>query len=186
MRPRSSGRALVLCADHELNASAFTVRCVASTGASLGAAAEAGLAALSGPLHGGSWIWVSALFREADRDGDPARAVAEWLRRGEPHLPGFGHPLYPDGDPRAVAILEQLEQPNGLADAVAAAGGPPPNLDYALVALQRELGLPDDAAFILFAVGRTAGWLAHAIEQQATGTLLRPRAKYVGPAPSAD
>jgi citrate synthase len=178
--------ALVLCADHELNASAFTVRCVASTGASLGAAAEAGLAALSGPLHGGSWIRVSALLRDAERAGDPTRAVAEWLQRGEAHLPGFGHPLYPDGDPRAVALLEQLELPGALVNAVAEAGGPPPNLDYSLVALQRELGLPEDAAFILFAVGRTVGWLAHAIEQQATGGLLRPRAKYVGPAPSGN
>lgn len=177
--------ALVLCADHELNASAFTVRCVASTGASLGAAAEAGLAALSGPLHGGSWIRIAALFRDADRAGDPALAVAEWLQRGEPYLPGFGHPLYPDGDPRAAAILEMLGGTGALADAVALAGGPPPNVDYALVALQRKLALPEDAPFILFAVGRTIGWLAHAIEQQATGGLLRPRAKYVGPAPSA-
>jgi citrate synthase len=176
--------ALVLCADHELNASTFTVRCVASTGASLGAATEAGLAALSGPLHGGSWIWVAALFREAERLGDPGRAVAEWLQRGEQHLPGFGHPLYPDGDPRAVAILEQLEHPPALAGAVAQAGGPPPNLDYALVALQREFGLPEDAPFIIFAAGRTVGWIAHALEQQATGSLLRPRARYVGPAPA--
>jgi citrate synthase len=175
--------ALVLCADHELNASTFTVRCVASTGASLGAATEAGLAALSGPLHGGSWIWIAALFREAERLGDPGRAVVEWLQRGEQHLPGFGHPLYPDGDPRAIAILEQLDHPPVLAGAVAQAGGPPPNLDYALVALQREFGLPEDAPFIIFAAGRTVGWIAHALEQQATGSLLRPRARYVGPAP---
>lgn len=176
--------ALVLCADHELNASTFTVRCVASTGASLGAATEAGLAALSGPLHGGSYRGIAALFREADRLGAPGRAVAEWLQRGEQHLPGFGHPLYPDGDPRAIAILKQLAHPPGLADAVARAGGPPPNLDYALVALQREFGLAEDAPFVIFAAGRTVGWIAHALEQQATGSLLRPRARYVGPAPA--
>jgi citrate synthase len=175
--------ALVLCADHELNASTFTVRCVASTGASLGAAVEAGLAALSGPLHGGSWIWIAALFREVERMG-ASQAVAEWLRRGEQHLPGFGHPLYPDGDPRTVAILARLNHRPALAEAVAATGGPPPNLDYALLAMQRELELPEDAPFIIFAAGRTVGWLAHALEQQATGSLLRPRARYVGPAPS--
>jgi citrate synthase len=177
--------ALVLCADHELNASTFTVRCVASTGASLGAAVEAGLAALSGPLHGGSWIRIAALFREVERKGDAGRAVAEWLRRGERHLPGFGHLLYPDGDPRAAAILEQLDHPADLAHAVAAAGGPPPNLDYALLSMQRELGLPEDAPFTVFAAGRTVGWLAHALEQQAKGGLLRPRARYVGPPPTA-
>ena len=177
--------ALVLCADHELNASTFTVRCVASTGASLGASVEAGLAALSGPLHGGSWIRIAALFREVERTGDAGQAVAEWLRRGEQYLPGFGHPLYPDGDPRTAAILERLEHRSDLADAVAAAGGPPPNLDYALLVMQRTLGLPEDAPFIIFAAGRTVGWLAHALEQQATGGLLRPRARYVGPAPSA-
>jgi citrate synthase len=177
--------ALVLCADHELNASTFTVRCVASTGASLGAAVEAGLAALSGPLHGGSWVRIAALFREVERVGDPRRVVAEWLQRGEQHLPGFGHPLYPDGDPRTEAILSQLNDRPNLAAAVAATGGPPPNLDYALLALQRELGLPEDAPFIVFAAGRTVGWLAHALEQQANGSLLRPRARYVGPAPNA-
>jgi len=177
--------ALVLCADHELNASTFTVRCVASTGASLGAAVEAGLAALSGPLHGGSWVRIAALFNEVERIGDPEQAIGEWLRRGEQHLPGFGHPLYPDGDPRTTAILARLKHEPALAEAVAAAGGPPPNLDYALLAMQRELGLPEDAPFIIFAAGRTVGWLAHALEQQATGSLLRPRARYTGSAPSA-
>jgi len=176
--------ALVLCADHELNASTFTVRCVASTGASLGAAVEAGLAALSGPLHGGSWIWIAALFREVERVGNPDQAIAEWLRRGEQHLPGFGHPLYPEGDPRAAAILDQLDHRPDLADAVAVAGGPPPNLDYALLVMQQALGLPEDAPFIVFAAGRSVGWLAHALEQQATGSLLRPRARYVGPTPT--
>jgi citrate synthase len=176
--------ALVLCADHELNASTFTVRCVASTGASLGAAVVAGLAALSGPLHGGSWVWIAALFRDAEHKGVDG-AIADWLRRGEQRLPGFGHPLYPDGDPRTTAILARLKHRPTLAEAVAAAGGPPPNLDYALLAMQRELGLPEDAPFIIFAAGRTVGWLAHALEQQATGGLLRPRARYTGPAPSA-
>ena len=175
--------ALVLCADHELNASTFTVRCVASTGASLGAAVAAGLAALSGPLHGGSWVRIAALFRDVARVNDPGRAVAEWLQRGEQHLPGFGHTLYPDGDPRTVAILEHLEHKPALAEAVAAAGGPPPNLDYALLSMQRELELPEDAPFIIFAAGRTVGWLAHALEQQATGSLLRPRARYIGLTP---
>jgi citrate synthase len=176
--------ALVLCADHEFNASAFTVRCIASTGASLDAAVAGGIAALSGPRHGGATAWVTALIREAERT-DPDEAVAGWLARGETYLPGFGHPLYPDGDPRGRAILERLGESHALVQAVAAIGGPPPNLDFALVALQHRHDLPKEAPFILFAAGRTVGWLAHAMEQQETGTLIRPRARYVGPAADA-
>src|SRR5262249_26265761 len=99
--------ALVLCADHELNASAFAVRVVASTGASLGACVSAGLSALSGPRHGGQTSLVEILFEEAERFGDAARLVQERLRRGD-ILPGFGHPLYRSGDPRALALLPLL------------------------------------------------------------------------------
>src|SRR5262249_44372871 len=99
--------ALVLCADHELNASAFAVRVVASTGASLAACVSAGLGALSGPRHGGQTSLVEILLEEAERFGDAARLVQERLRRGD-ILPGFGHPLYRGGDPRAAALLRLL------------------------------------------------------------------------------
>src|SRR5262249_18723636 len=94
-------RALILCADHELNASSFTVRCIAATGASLPAAILGGLAALSGPRHGGATYQVEALWDEIKQGRRPSR---------EP-LPGFGHPLYPDGDPRAAAILAKVPVP---------------------------------------------------------------------------
>lgn len=175
--------ALVLLADHELNASAFAVRVVASTGASLAAALAGGLAALSGPRHGGTTSLVEILFDEIERlGGDAPRVVDERLWRGD-LLPGFDHPLYPDGDPRAVALLGRLP-PDSQRDAlIAAVGalGKRPNVDFALVSLRRALGLPRGAAFTLFAVGRTAGWIAHALEQLEDGRLIRPRARYDDP-----
>jgi citrate synthase len=177
-------RALVLLADHELNASTFCARVAASTGASLAAACLAGLCALSGPLHGGMAGRVISFAAEARRLG-ASEAVAARLARGD-HIPGFGHPLYPDGDPRAAALLSAFSPPQeleSLARVVHAATGEPANVDFALVAMSRALGLPDDAPFALFAVARCAGWIAHALEQTTTGTLIRPRARYVGPSP---
>lgn len=179
-------RALVLLADHELNASTFAARVAASTGASLSAACLAGLSALSGPLHGGMAARVEALADEADRRGE-ARAVLARLEQGA-GLPGFDHPLYPDGDPRAAALLARFEPPAPLAAlwrATQAATGLAPNIDFALVALARSLALPPDAPFILFATARSAGWSAHAIEQLQTGKLIRPRARYVGTVPTS-
>lgn len=179
--------ALVLCADHELNASTFAVRCVASTQASLRTALVAGLAALSGPLHGGATERVEALFdalSRARRLDDAARAQLLPNDR----LPGFGHLLYPGGDVRATMILERLRPGQArLWHKVAACGeqltGEKPSLDFALVALRRELRLPRGAAFALFALGRSVGWIAHAAEQRRSGQLIRPRAEYTGPRP---
>jgi citrate synthase len=179
--------ALVLCADHELNTSAFAVRVVASTGASLAACVAAGLSALSGPRHGGTTSLVEILFEEAERFGDAARLVQERLRRGD-ILPGFGHPLYRDGDPRALALLPLLPPDptrDGLCEAMDAIRGKQPNVDFALVALRRALRLKPGSALALFAIGRTAGWIAQALEQQAEDKLIRPRARYTGPGPDA-
>jgi citrate synthase len=101
-------------------------------------------------------------------------------------MPGFGHPLYPDGDPRAKALLSGLTVPPILAQLRAeseAATGLAPNIDFALVARARILPLTTDTPFSLFAVGRMAGWHAHALEQLQTGQLIRPRARYVGMSP---
>jgi citrate synthase len=179
-------RMLVLVADHELNASAFAARVAASTGASLAAAALAGLATLSGPRHGGATAAVRAFAAEAERLG-PEQAIAARLAH-ERHLPGFGHPLYPEGDPRAAALMARFVLPAPLASlqaAVAAQAGQPPNIDFALMAACDALSLPADAPFGLFAVARCAGWIAHAIEQGQTDALIRPRARYVGPAPES-
>jgi len=177
-------RCLVLLADHELNASTFAARVAASTGASLAASALAGLAALSGPLHGGMAARVVDFIGEAGRVGAEA-AVRARLAQGLP-IPGFGHPLYPGGDPRARAMLAGFEPPANYAAVQAAVErltGEPANVDFALTALAERLGLPVDAAFLMFATARCAGWLAHALEQAQTGRLIRPRARHVGPPP---
>ncbi|WP_309088497.1 citrate synthase [Phenylobacterium sp.] len=177
-------RILVLVADHELNASAFAARVAASTGASLAAAALAGLATLSGPRHGGATAAVRTFAGEAAQAG-PAEAIRRRLE-DDRALPGFGHPLYPDGDPRAAALLERFSPPPALAalqQAVQAAAGLPANIDFALVAACEALRLPQDAPFALFSVARCAGWIAHAIEQGQSDALIRPRARYVGPEP---
>ncbi|WP_034297279.1 citrate synthase family protein [Herbaspirillum sp. RV1423] len=182
--------ALVLCADHELNASSFTARCVASTGTSLRAAVIAGLAALTGGKHGGATARVEAFLDETG-DADIASRLQQRLARGE-DLPGFGHHLYPDGDVRADALLAKvLPHHPALQETVAAAFrliGLPPSLDFALAALRRHLQLPVGAAFGLFALGRGMGWIAQALEQRASGELIRPRAAYTGlrPATSKD
>ncbi len=180
-------RTLILLADHELNPSTFAARVAASTGASLAAACLAGLATLSGPLHGGLADRVRRLAAEARFIG-PEEAVAARLAHW-PSAPGFGHPLYPEGDPRARALLQDFEPPPEMGHFGRAAEemtGESANVDFALVALAEALNLPEDAPFALFAVARCAGWTAHAIEQISTGGLIRPRARYAGPAPSAD
>ena len=178
--------ALVLCADHELNVSAFTARCVASAGATPYHVVNAGLCALQGGRHGGHTSRVEALFAEAEREGASA-AISARLRRGEA-IPGFGHRLYPAGDPRGralcEAVLSRRADPVAVA-LIASAGdavGLQPTIDFGLVALRRT-GLPAHAALTLFALGRTIGWVGHAIEQ-APGELIRPRARYVGPEPA--
>jgi len=191
--PRSSGlirAALIACADHELNVSTFTARCVASAGASPYNVVIAGLAALEGTKHGGATARFDALWDTLRRTAELRAAFTERLRRGEV-IEGFGHPLYPGGDPRARLLLAML--PKGktttfareLAAAAKAVIDEAPTVDFALVAVARALGLPSGAALTLFAIGRTIGWIGHAIEQYEANAIIRPRAKYVGAAPVA-
>jgi len=185
--------ALVLCADHELNVSSFTARCVASSASHPYAVVIAGLAALEGPKHGGASIRVESMLASL-RQARPLRAaVSARLRRGEP-IDGFGHPLYREGDPRARLLLDLLGERYGksaeyrfvkeFVRAAADTTGEYPNIDFGLAAVARVLNLPAGSPFTLFAIGRTVGWLGHAIEQYATGQLIRPRAKYVGVPPA--
>ena len=177
-------RSLVLLADHELNASTFATRVTVSTGASLAAGVLGGLATLTGPLHGGAAAGVRELMDAASSQGAEA-AIRDRLAQGRP-MAGFGHPLYPAGDPRAAALLQRLQIPPGLAeirDLVEDLVGERPNIDFALAALTETGRLPRQAPLVLFALARSVGWLAHALEQVTTGRLIRPRARYVGPAP---
>lgn len=175
-------RALVLLADHELNASTFAARVTASTGASLAACVLAGLSALTGPRHGGAAAAVQAFSSSAaSTSGD--EAVRDWLARGHA-IPAFGHPLYPDGDARGRALLACFSLSPifvDLRDAGQRATGEEPNVDFALAAMASAHDLPMDAPLILFALARSVGWIAHAFEQAASGDLIRPRARYVGP-----
>jgi citrate synthase len=141
---------------------------------------------------------VTALFHEAREAGDVDRYLAARLARTDivsrTILPGFGHMLYPDGDPRAAVLLDMLAERaasraerQALADidsivrAAYDATGLAPTVDFALSALERVLALPSGSAFSLFALGRAAGWIAHAMEQMEDGRLIRPRARYIGP-----
>lgn len=185
-------RALILCADHELNVSSFTARAVASAGSHPYAVVAAAVAALEGPRHGGASARVEAMLESLRRSRSLKSAVAARQQRGEP-LDGFGHPLYRDGDPRAARLLEDLRRQYSrsaelkfvleAARALTAATREQPNLDFSLAVVARVLRLPRGAPLMLFAIGRSIGWVGHAIEQYATGQLIRPRAKYVGPPP---
>ncbi|WP_277188140.1 citrate synthase family protein [Caballeronia sp. BR00000012568055] len=176
-------RVLVLLADQELSSSAFAARVTASTGASLGASMLAGLAAFSGPMHGNAIVRVRNLLEDAARMGSE-RAVRLWLSNDKP-LAGFGHELYPQGDPRAADLLSAFEPPalvRELIERVESVTGAKPTIDIALAALVEHCALPEGAAFALFSIARSVGWIAHSIEQMTSGTLLRPRAHYVGAA----
>ena len=184
------GAALILCADHELNVSAFTARCVASAAATPWDVVSAGLAALKGGKHGGYTQRVEALFREAGTAEAARETLAARLRRGE-EIPGFGHTLYPGGDPRAAALLEiaaatQPELATSLIEAARELIGELPNLDFGLVTLARGLGLPERTPLALFALGRSIGWIGHALEEYALDRLIRPRAAYVGEVPGEE
>ncbi|MGY8527542.1 citrate/2-methylcitrate synthase [Paracidovorax citrulli] len=176
--------AMVLLVDHELTSSAFATRIAASTGASLPACLLAGLTTLSGPLHGDASVRVRALFNEVERQGAD-EVIGHYLSTGMP-LPGFGHHLYPEGDPRAAALLALFEPPDTIARFIGKATGLTglqPNIDVALAAMVTHCGLPDDAAFAMFATARSIGLLAHSLEQLGVGQVIRPRGRYVGVMP---
>ncbi|MCU0676970.1 MAG: citrate synthase [Myxococcota bacterium] len=187
---RAIERALIVIADHELNASTFAVRVAASTGASRAASLVAGLCAFSGPRHGTSSFELEAL---AGTIGGPRRArdyVRTTLAEGRT-VPGFAHALYPRGDVRSAPLVDDVRRILrrrrerdastllALCDAMRDAGAEHPRIDLALVMLATALGAPRGTASWLFAIGRAAGWLAHAREQASTGEVLRPRARYV-------
>ncbi len=181
-------RALVLTADHELNASTFAARVTASTGADIYCCISAALATLSGPRHGGAADRVDALLEEAGTAERVLGVIHDRQRRGEV-IEGFGHPIYaPHSDPRGQLLMKiacelpgaasRVQPVVALVDAMAAGGFGGPTIDVGLVAVTRALALPTGTATALFAIGRSVGWVAHVREQQEAGYLVRPRARY--------
>ncbi|WP_176079833.1 citrate synthase [Paraburkholderia tropica] len=174
--------ALVLVADHEITSSAFAARITASTGASLASCLLTGLATLSGPYHGDASGRVRAVFEDVQRLG--ADHVVSHHLRSAIAIPGFGHHIYPDGDPRAEALLQRVNPPAELAafvEKVVTLTGLKPNIDVVLAMLAAQLKLPRDAAFGIFCIARSVGLLAHCIEQLRVGKVIRPRGRYTGP-----
>jgi citrate synthase len=186
--------ALVLLADHELAASTVAARVAASVRADPYAVASAGLAAVSGTLHGGASLGIEDLLREIDRPEGAARVVGTRLRRGE-RLRGFGHRLYPAGDPRARVLLDRLraaaagsprlEVVEALLETTTGRGLPEPTVDLALAAVAHVAAMTRGAGEAVFAIARTAGWIAHALEEYDRNTPIRPRAIYTGPSPGS-
>ncbi|MEP0942134.1 MAG: citrate synthase [Rhizobiaceae bacterium] len=172
-------QALVLLSDHELNPSTFAVRICASTGTSLPSALLSGIATLSGPRHGGVASLTMTALRAAQ--GGDIKTVLSDFAPHDPYSYGFGHPLYPSGDPRAAHLLGQIPGNAPVVRAITLLSehlGLEPNIDSALAAFSIHHGCPWDAATTIFSVGRLAGWTAHAIEQVRSGAIIRPRAKY--------
>ena len=191
---RAVSAALVLLADHELAASTLAARVAASVRADPYAVVATGLGAMSGALHGGASLGAETLMAAASGPDDVPRVVAELLRRGE-KVPGFGHFVYRGGDPRATLLLGlvrraapksgQLAVADALLAEVRQKGLPEPNIDFAIATLARVAGMVGGAGEAIFAVARTAGWIAHALEAYTGPGPLRPRAVYTG-RPAAD
>jgi citrate synthase len=187
--PPSSDPALAAVLWPRLTSAAPTPAGLAALNAALVLLADHDISALDGPLHGAASTLAYALLEDAVRTGDPVAAISECLRLG-PAVPGFGHPLYPDGDPRAAALLALLDDGRSLAvveevaDAATRRSGIAPNVDFAIAALALLNGMPPDAGEAIFAIARTAGWIAHALEEYADRPLrFRPTGRYAGRTP---
>ena len=183
--------ALVLLADHELAASTLAARVAASVRADPYAVVATGLGAVGGALHGGASLGAETMLAAAQDAAGVPRVVGDLLRRGE-RVPGFGHFVYRGGDPRAGLLLAMVRSAVPASPRLAVVDSvlaemhrralPEPNIDFALAVLASCAGMIRGAAEVIFAVARTAGWLAHALEEYTARTPLRPRAVYTGPA----
>jgi citrate synthase len=182
--------ALVLVADHELAASTLAARVAASMRADPYAVVSTGLGAMTGALHGGAALGAENMLGAAESPADAPRVVGDVLRRGE-KLPGFGHFVYRDGDPRANLLLRLIAELAPDSDRLAIASAvtaearrralPNPNIEFALAVLVGVAGMIRGAGEAMFAIGRTAGWLAHAMEEYERNIPIRPRCVYTGP-----
>jgi citrate synthase len=183
--------ALVLLADHELAASTMAVRIAAATRSPIYSCVAAGLGVLQGPLHGGMSLRVEDLLAQIRSPANTEDVIRAYLSRGDPFW-GFGHPLYEDGDPRGAALLplvleaapaRQRKTVEAVLAFAAANSLPPPTVDLALATVTYCWSLPRGSGQALFAIGRTAGWIAHAIEEYERRSNYRIRAAYTGQPP---
>ena len=182
---------LVLLADHELAASTLAARVTASTWADPYLVVEAGLAALGGPLHGAASSAARGVLREVEGGVPATEAIGRRLRDHQ-LIPGFGHSVYRDGDPRARLLLELLDEAGASSDAeldlvrtMEERGLPFPNVDFAIASMAERHDMIEQAGEVIFATTRTVGWLAHAAEEYQHRLRFRPRAVYTGPAPTS-
>jgi citrate synthase len=190
-RVAALNEALVLLADHELSPSALAARVAASTWADPYRVVLAGLGPLGGALHGAMSLAIGALLSELDSPADAFAALERRLATGP--VPGFGHGVYRDRDPRADHLLERagtvaLDRARArtiaaVTEAADQLALPAPNADFGLAALTYAMGLRADAASTIFTVARIVGLIAHALEEYPHRLRFRPRASYVGPAP---
>jgi citrate synthase len=191
---RAMDVSLILYAEHEYNASTFAARVIVSTLSDLHSAVTGAIGALKGPLHGGANERVMDVLKEVGTKKNAEPWVRAALARKE-KIMGFGHRVYKDGDPRA-AYLKTLcgdlakatgnEELEAIADVMERVVWEekklPPNLDWPAARLYHYLGLPIELYTPLFVVSRVTGWSAHVIEQLDSNRLIRPRARYIGPA----
>jgi len=187
----------ISAAEHGMNASTFTARVIASTGADAAAALSGAVGALSGPLHGGAPSRVLKMLDDVEREGDAVRYVKNLMDRGE-RLMGFGHRVYRAEDPRARVLRRTAKELGSrraeVADALEAAAlaelaARKPdrviatNVEFWSAVVLDFAEVPPDLFTPLFVCARTAGWSAHVLEQKRTGRLIRPTAKYIGEPP---
>jgi citrate synthase len=186
-------KALVLHADHELNASTFTARVCVATLSDVYSGITAAIGALKGPLHGGANEQVMKMLTEIGSLENVDAVIHEKLANKE-KIMGFGHRVYRKGDPRAKhlkAMSEKLTELTGepelyemsvrIHNIVTGEKGLPPNVDFYSASVYHSLGIDHDLFTPIFAVSRVSGWLAHILEQYSNNRLIRPRAEYTGP-----
>lgn len=186
-------KALVLHADHELNASTFTARVCVATLADIYSGVTSAIGALKGPLHGGANEQVMKMLTEIGSVDKVESYINEKLENKE-KIMGFGHRVYRKGDPRAKHLRdmsqklteltgqpEYYEMSVKIQDLVTGQKNLPPNVDFYSASVYHSLGIDHDLFTPIFAVSRTSGWIAHILEQYANNRLIRPRAEYTGP-----
>jgi len=189
---RALDKCLIMHADHELNASTFAARVAAATMSDLYSAITAAIGTLAGPLHGGANVEVMQMLR---RIGEPEKAVdyVKGLLAQDKKVPGFGHRVYKTEDPRAYELrimsremaeetgeTKWYEMSRRIEDFMIQEKGINANVDFYSASVYRAIGIPTDLFTPVFAISRTIGWTAHALEQWSNNRLIRPRAEYVG------